>query len=279
MIVQLEGNKIVTSNRLEKVLTARKYQILQLLAKYRFLTTNQIHSLLQPERPVKKTWKELDRLRKLGMVKSVSYEPEKGIYGELCWLLLLKGAKVIDFRGFGRNNLRKPSLEKVVYRTQELILEWQVQHAGNNSPVKWSLEKPQNLRTKNVHQHTNQYYRLIEAINSKIYRQTGQKVQDAEGFQTLCVPSKANDFVAYTNSDYRLAVVFILPPVRASEKFWLSRIDQYQELSKELPVFGVFEDDKQALAYKPILNPHGLRVTILNRVSVLLDSIASHPKM
>lgn len=278
MIIGNEAKKVNNSIELEKFITVRRHQILQLLAKYRFLTTNQIHSLLQPERPVKKTWKELDRLRKLGMIKSVTYEPEKGIYGELCWLLLLKGARVINFRGFGRNNLRKPSPERVVYRGLELILEWQVQHASNNFSATWNLEKPQNLKTKNL-QHTNQYYRLIEAVNWNIYRQTGLKPENAEGFQTLCVPAKANDFVAYTALDNRLAVVLVLPPVRASEKFWSSRIDQYQELAKELPVFGVFEDDKQALVYKPILNPHGLRVTTLNRVSVLLESIASHSKL
>jgi hypothetical protein len=279
MVTQTETTKVNHLNGLEKALTDRRHQILQLLAQYRFLTTNQIHSLLQPERPVKKTWKELDRLRKLGMIKSVSYESEKGIYGELCWLLLLRGAKVIDFRGFGRNNLRKPSPEKVVYRTLELILEWQVQHAGSNSFANWSLEKPQNLRTSNSQQHTSQYYRLIEAINWKIYRQTGHKPENPEGFQTLCVPTKANDFVAFSASDNRLAVVLILPPVHASEKFWLSRIEQYQELAKELPVFGVFEDDKEALIYKPLLNPHGLRVTTLNRISVLLEAIASHSKI
>lgn len=279
MVIQIEANKVYHSNGLEKAITVRRHQILQLLANYRFLTTNQIHNLLQPERPVKKTWKELDRLRKLGMIKSVSYETQKGIYGELCWLLLLRGAKVINFHGFGRNNLRKPSPERVAYRNLELILEWQVQHVEGNPGANWCLEKPQNLRVRNSQQHTDQYYRLIEAINWKIYRQTGQRVEDAEGFQTLCVPAKANDFVAYTALDKRLAVVLILPPIRASEKFWLSRIDQYQELARELPVFGVFEDDKQALVYKPLLNPHGLRVTTLNRISVLLGAITNHSKM
>lgn len=94
----------------------------------------------------------------------------------------------------------------------------------------------------------------------------------------MCVPAKANDFVAYTY-DKRLAVVFILPPVRSSEKFWLSRIEQYQELAKELPVFGVFENEKEALVYKPILNDQGLRVTTLNRIRVLLESIASQSRM
>lgn len=278
MVTQLQKERANNLNQLEKFITSRRYQILQLLAQYRFLSTNQIHSLLQPERPVKKTWKELDRLRSLGMIKSVSYEPEKGIYGELCWLLLLSGAKVINFRGFGRNNLRKPSPQRIAYRNLELILEWQVQHVGTKFSAKWGLEKPQNLNTRNSHQHTNQYYRLIEAVNRNFFHQTEKAPDNREGFQTLCIPAKANDFVAYTTPDNRLAVVLILPPVRSSQRFWLSRIDQYEELAKELPVFGVFEDDKLALIYKPLLNPRGLRVTTLNRVSILLESIAGYSK-
>lgn len=156
MVSQIEADKVYHSDGLEKAITVRRNTILHLLAQYRFLTTNQIHNLLQPERPVKKTWKELDRLRKLGMIKSVSYETEKGIYGELCWLLLLRGAKVINFHGFDRNNLRKPSPQRIAYRNLELILEWQVQHADSNPWANWSLEKPQNLRIRNSpHQHTN----------------------------------------------------------------------------------------------------------------------------
>jgi hypothetical protein len=276
MAIQIEAVSVNEPGRLERFVTIRRHQILQLLAQYRFLTTIQIHSLLQPERDIKRTWEELDRLRKLGMVKGVSIEPEKGIYGQFCWLLLLRGAKEIGFREYSSYNRRKPGPQSIYLRTMELILEKQIEHTCSNSDVGWQLEKPQ--RTKNHPEEAEKsqvlYQRIAEAINWKIFVQTGRKPEEKNGFQTLCIPSKINDFVAYTMPNGHLAVVLILPPQRVSEKFWMSRIAQYQDLAKELPVIGVFEDEKQALAHKPLVNPYRFRVTTINRVSTLLEAIA-----
>jgi hypothetical protein len=278
MIIELEPylitNPIVN---IEKYVTPRRRQILQLLAQYRFLTTLQLHSLLQPDREIKRTWEELDRLRKLGMIKGVSIEPEKGIYGQYCWLLLLRGARAIEFKEYGNYYRRKPGPQSIFLRTMELILEKQVQNAGVNSVLNWKLEKPRSLKNQNQktqHHKSIQFQILATAINWKEQVQTGQKPVDAAGFQTLCIPPNANDYVAYTVPEGHLAVVLVLPPQRVSEKFWRSRIEKYQELAKELPVVGVFEDEKQALAYKPMLNPYQLRLTTINRVSMLLDAIA-----
>jgi hypothetical protein len=54
----------------------------------------------------------------------------------------------------------------------------------------------------------------------------------------------------------------------------MSRIEQYQELAKILPVTGIFEDEKQAVAYKSLLNHYKLRVTTISRVCTLLEAIA-----
>src|SRR6476620_5817206 len=116
MVIQIEAVSVNEPVNLERFVTFRRHQILQLLAQYRFLTTIQIHSLLQPERDIKRTWEELDRLRKLGMVKGVSIEPEKGIYGQFCWLLLLRGAKEIGFREYNSYYRRKPGPQSIFLR-------------------------------------------------------------------------------------------------------------------------------------------------------------------
>ena len=211
------------------------------------------------------------------MVKGVSIEPEKGIYGQFCWLLLLKGANAIGYKEYSGYNRRKPGQQSIFLRTMELILEKQIHNAEETSTGSWKLLKPRKLRNQAKPEpdgYSDQFQRLAAAINWNVQVQTSQKPEDAFGFQTLCIPSNVIDYVAYTEPEGQLGVVLILPPQRVSEKFWRTRIEKYQELAKELPVVGVFEDEKQAIAHKQMLNPYQLRLTTINRVSTLLGAIA-----
>lgn len=74
---------------------------------------------------------------------------------------------------------------------------------------------------------------------------------------------------AYTEQ----AVVFILCPPKASEKFWQARIFEYQQIAGKLLVVGVFENEEKALSHKGLLLKGGLRVTTLSRVRMVLEGI------
>jgi hypothetical protein len=223
--------------------------ILKLLGEFRFLTTGQLQRRVLPQRRVQRFREYLARLRDLGMVTAFPYEPERGKSSELCWLLLKAGAAEISLR-YNTHFRRRPTRERIRFREVELQLEEQVSEAG------WKLVKPQSYnRVKPLPERTEQFFRLAHALEPQ-----------GKGFAAdLCVPINANDYVAYTH-DGKQAVVLILCPPRATEKFWFSRVQRYRQLARRLKVVAVFEEPTQLKGCRSFLEKEGLLVTVVGLV-------------
>jgi hypothetical protein len=257
-------NKFITSNRLT---------ILKLLAEYRFLTTNQLWQLVGHKR-VQRTREDLDWLKKQELILGFRYEPERGTASELCWLLLLNGARQLKAQtglelNYGNHFRRQPDRERIYFREVELAFEKQVRTANWKliRPITYSRYKPLPVKTE-------QYHILVHILTLEEQKRVAiGTIINPNGRHTLCVPLRTNDYVAYTEDKTR-AVIFILQPPRATQKFWETRITDYKLLAKELKVIGVFEKEPEAIAHKTLLEKEKFLITTVDRVGKGLFNLA-----
>lgn len=282
-------------------LTPDRQNILRLLVEYRSLTTSQIWCLFQDKfgaKSLRRIQSDLAALKRAGAVSSFEVRPETGPGNEFAWLLLKQGARKSGFDNFryGSHYRREPNRHYFETLSMRLELEKAVEICKG-----WQLIRPQTYsRGRPLPDRTPQYWRLAEALTWQEYHGTGRwPAGGVEGSHTLSAPLKANHYVAYTHprpkpiipqtrrpdSTFNMpgpdtaptyceeVVVFILCPPRAGEKFWLARNREYQQLARQLLVFGVFENDEKALNHKPLLGKAGLRVTTLSRVSTILEGL------
>ncbi len=296
MSSMINESKIIKCQR-----TPDRVEILKLLAEYHCLTARQLHGLLQTRGSVKtlrRVQSDLQTLKQARLIGSFRVSPELGRRSELGWLLLESGARWtgLDLR-YGNHFRRQPGPEQLAYTTWKLELEKAVASAAGD----WQLEKPQTYnRVRPLPARTPQHSRLAEALTWREFYTSGRWPPDgATGSHILGVPLKANDFVAFTpprevpaalanraaapyaparfekagNAYSEQAVVLILCPPKAGEKFWLARIRQYQLIAGQLLVAGVFESAEKALNHKALLGKGGLRVTTLSRVRTILEDL------
>jgi Replication-relaxation len=256
---------------LKKSLTSHRLGILKQLAEYRFLTTNQIHRL-SPRKWLQQTQEDLIKLREFKLILGSPTEREKGKASEFVWVLLKKGADVLVANGteikYSSHFRFIPERERIAFRDTELEFEFQVKSAG------WKLIKP---ITYNQHKplpdRTEQYLKLTQAVTFLHQARVLPGISlDSEGVHTIGVPLKTNDYVAYTFENK--AVVFVLHPPGATEKFWEIRLKKYRVLIKDLKVVGVFETEPTALAHKALLEEGKFMVTTVERVGKGLVSLA-----
>lgn len=270
--------------------TLDRLEILKLLAGYKCLTTRQVWHCLGARKSLRRVKSDLARLEQSGAVLSFEVEPERGTASPRAWLLLKPGADLINLERYGTHYRRRRPREWLHYLDLQLALEQSVKNAECTS---WSLIPPQTYNhSQPLPDRTPQFYRLAQAVTGLHYQQTGRWPADLEnGPHTLSIPLKANDYVAscccpgeltvHRDKDEAvikhaasgLAVVLILSPVRATGRFWESRCQKYQNLVRQLYVFGVFENSTHAGPHKELIKSAGLKVTLLSRVSTLLDSI------
>lgn len=288
-------------------ITFARRQILKLLAEYRSLSTNQIQTLLQMKfgyKSLRRVQSDLMALKQAGMVQPFLVSPAEGVRSEFGWLLLKPGARQIQLdMHYGSHYRRKPSQERLEQLDREIEFEKVVADCPG-----WQLLRPKTYsRMQPLPTQTPQYEKLAEALTCREYFESGRwPVGGTAGSHILSAPLQANDYVAYSlprlspelignASNARLAaasaansstssksgslwiseyaVVFILCPPKATEKFWQSRNREYQQIASRLLVFGVFENEDKALFYKPLLKKMLLRVTTLSRVETILQGV------
>lgn len=281
--------------------TEMREEILRQLVEYRSLTTNQIFSLLQMKgysQTLRHLQADLATMKLAGMIESFPILPKAGSTSQYGWMLLRQGAKWAGLElEYGNHYRRKPSPNRIEYTGLKIVLEQTLSNLAG-----WELERPQTYgRTQPLPDRTPQHWRLAECLTWQEFFASGRwPAGGSRGAHTLGTPLQANDYVAYTRprpvpvpaatspghspkaqvreavegEKYsEQAVVFILCPPNASDKFWQARILEYQQIAAKLLVVGVFEDEEKALSYKKLLLKGGLRVTTLNRVRTVLEGL------
>ena len=251
----------VTETDLEN---SRIIAILRLLLEYRFLTTGQCHTLLDQKWP-QQTRRDLARARKQQLIKSFAYQSGKGNHSELCWQLTVKGIHLLEeTSGLHLKSKtflwRKPSLQRIQQRENELELEQQVQAAS------WRVLRPRTYNQyKPLPNYTRQYKAIATALTTLEQKRRAGAPVDPNGPHTLCIPLKTNEYVAQSQDKSRV-VVLILCPIRVGKTFWAERLKKYGLLARELPVVAVFAESARARLYQPMLEEGKLVVTTLDRV-------------
>ncbi|HEX2916854.1 MAG TPA: replication-relaxation family protein [Chloroflexia bacterium] len=247
-----------------------KSQILGLLVRYRFLTSYQIweKSGLLAGKSYGQTRVELARLKKMGLVRSLSVEKEKGRAAPHQWFLTPAGARLAGLASCpnyaGTSRL---SRERIRLQGLQLDLEEQVALAGEG----WRLAVPARHRVQP--ERSEQFHRLAAALNFKEYRETGKWPVNPYGSHTLGIPLRMSDYLAYSQPGGEFVVVLILCPPGAGRRFFESRIARYRALTPKVPVVALFNQESQAKLRRPLLEKDGVVALELKRLSEFLVAI------
>ena len=222
-----------------------RINILKLIEHYKFLTTSQIIRELDGHHPMRSVQHALTRLKQLEMISGQPIEPERGHASELYWQLRPAGAKQI---GVVHNShyTRRPTRERIVYRSSELELGHQAKQAN------WQLITPTtHSPTQPLPDVTNQHIYITEAARFAEYYQIAKYQKTDPNHPELpnrierfnkelykgWTPARVNDFVAFYQTEPPtpnnfLAVVLIPCPPDITERFWAKRIEQYQKVAR-----------------------------------------------
>jgi len=223
------------------------------------------------------------------MVREFEITLQKRSAKESGWLLLKNGANAIE-TNYTNSFVRQPSPQKMKVITQELEVQKQVvQKAG------WQLVQQQNYNSANRKpEQTEQSKIILEAYSRALLKELQERKKNTpnspglnedvkafnNGLHNSLIPPDANDWLAYLkiyNEENklvnRLVVVLILSNNEHTEKFWNQRVKKYQRAAEKVFVFGVFSDSDEANTHKELLKESGLRITSLEKISTLLNSI------
>lgn len=249
-----------------------KFKILVALAKYTYLTSKQVWDKTGAAlegKTCNQVRVELQRLKKAGLVRMASVKGENGRGGKHQWLLERAGAMLINFDNYTRSYQRPISRYKVEMHKIELDLEEQIELALGE----WRLIKSQPYSsTHPLPKQTEQYLELCKVLTWLEYKQTGSFPSNGFGPHTLMVPLQANQYVAHFKDD-KMAVIFIAPHPRATERFWLERSKEYGRLAERIQIYGVFAKKEQARLAEKSLGKYGFKALAVGQISGLLSKI------
>jgi hypothetical protein len=219
------------------------------LGEHKFLTTRQVWQEILPSKSLRQVQRVLKHLAEFGLVSSFFVNPAQGTASEYYWQIKAKGGSAVQART-STKNLRLPTPEQLHFKGLKLELVREVSYAG------WDLVEPVHYNSSFPRpKQTPQYGVLaraadmLEKVKLEKMRLNGQddnlyRQKIEQGMHLWGVPSQANDYVAYQD-DSPLAVILILCPSNAGEKFWQRRVSLYSPLIKNIPVFGVFENREE----------------------------------
>lgn len=243
--------------------------MLEFIEEHRAVTTRQIHRWVQPDKHETQTNRDLNMLKKLGMVQCYPLQPELGGgRGPQCWQLGRAGAAELKLGSYSSHYTRRRNrlaLEQFDYELEMLI---QLRGAGFSwlAPRSYNRQQPKPALTPQgeflqaylgqlelacIHQlqkHDPSHPELPLRLNR--YR-AGQYRESA--------PAQANDYVFYL-PDRSLAFVLIVCPFEATGSLWKSRLEQYRLTAKEMVVAAAFRNEQQASLYKASLKQAGFRL-------------------
>jgi hypothetical protein len=260
------------------LLNSYQRKILKLLVEYKYLTTAQLHTKLQAPYCAITTWRWLDKLREMELVRSFACQPNRGNSSEVGWLLTKRGASEVGFLKYNSHYQRTPNAELLFWREMEINLEQEVMSLPG-----WRLLRPRTFSpSASLEDKTEQYHILTKAVTWNEYLRTGKLPHNPLSFHSLNVPLKANQHLAYYTSSSNpylcLAVVFIICPLRGSTVFWKTRIKQYRALAKQLSVIALFPDEDRELlvSHEQFLFKHHFHCTTLASAQKLLNKEQEH---
>jgi len=277
--------------------TTTRRQILELLAEYHYLTTEQIWRHLQSDKKIPHTRRELVKLRDdLKLVRSFAIEPEAGAASPYCWVLTRRGVEDELGQEYTPDMVRKPTRQRIYFQEVRLAVERQVRAQAG-----WELVKPQNFNPHHFKPKdggvTMQYQQVIKGLSylSGIYHpnaidSSGQRIgisilaSAVRLSERLAIHTSqlqtSNDYVAYLETGQEFfAVPLIICPPGAGRDFWKERAALYHPIcslgvgskmvsqGRRLLAFGVFETSEQTSQYKLELAKYGLEVATAGKLS------------
>lgn len=263
--------------RKAKINLTRK-EILLLLGEYKQLLTTDIWKEVQPHRLLQFTQRDLARLRKMELVSSSPARPEAG-NSELYWQLRRKGAELISLK-FGNHYYRRPTLEQLELHGLQLELVRQIRKEG------WQVIKPSTYSSVRPLPNPTRQYEILEYALGLLEYQSMAEAERREGrpnhqrqldyqgkLYRLGLSSKTNDYVAFTEPGTQFrAVIFILAPPRATERFWQNRLQLYRTVARRIRTVGVFSSCEEKEVWKGELAKAHVEATMLEEVSECLKS-------
>jgi hypothetical protein len=279
-------------NKAGRWLTPRRLEMLRLLAKHGCLGAGEIHQLVDPARTRSFTSKDLAQLVARGCTRRFKLDPSQGATGEYTYQLTQKGADLLGVK-LGSDDRREPSASTLSWRKAQRELVRTVERAG------WRVIKSESYNSTHPRpQFTPHYLQVTKALRAARGWELRRKLECITGevdetyigeirsylaedrldkpYYYPEVPPTMNDFVAYTD-DELLAVILILSRAGSGQQFWQKRLKMYEKLARKIFIYAVFEEETQALHYKPELNACYIRVTTLSNLKGVLEWIGNPP--
>lgn len=271
----MKGKAGVTMPRKAQINANRK-RILWLLGEYKQLLTTDIWKEVQPHKLLQFTQRDLARLRNMELISCFPARPEAG-NSEMYWQLRRRGAELISLR-FANQYYRRPTLEQLELRGLQLELIRRIRNEG------WQVIKPCTYSSVRPLPNPTRQYEILEyALGLLEYqsmveaerregRLNHQRRLDYEGkLYRLGLSSKTNDYVAYTEAVTQFrAIIFILTPPRATERFWQSRLQLYKTVARRIRTVGVFGSREEKEVWKAVLGKANFDAVTVEEVSQYL---------
>ena len=228
-----------------------------------------------PNKSRSNTLNHLNRLREKGLLRSAALNPELGNSSELYWQLTRAGAAAFGLK-FGSQYARRPTPDMLEFKGWQLELGREVANAGWEliRPEVYSPGKPRPSRTRQYQQLVITLdfleQRAIEEARIGGYLSRQRLLDYEDGDHRRLAPKTANDYLAYTDS---AAIVFILFPPGAGEKFWQGRQELYRKLVRKITVAGVFAEEERAQAWNNRLTEAGMKALTLGEIAAVLKDL------